>query len=472
MSCDRRRPETLRERIRILAFGGVLALMPTMIAPGARAADTPESIAERVHEATLENGLKVIVLPVTKAPVVTVQIWYRVGSRNERLGLTGLSHFLEHLMFKETDKLAPEEYSKIIQANGGEVNAFTTTDHTTYFEALNSDRLGLVLDLEADRMANLKLREETFEPEKRVVMEERRLRSVDNPWGALYEETFAAAFHAHPYMWPVIGWMSDIESSRLEDVKDYYKTYYRPNNAVAVIVGNVDGDAAIAEVRRAFGGIAAGSPPRPVTSIEPPQVGERRVFVKKEANLPAILWTYKVPNLSSPDSYALEVLATVLSDGDSSRLYRRLVIEQRLLLDVSADNPFLSVDPGLFFVTGQVLPDKKVEDVEAALESELKALTSTPVSDREIEKAKNQIEAQFVFAQDSNFYQAMLLGRFEMCGNWRSIDRYLPEIRKVTAADIQRVVREYLIPDRRTAAILVPTGPAKHPVPPPSGMLH
>ena len=458
--------------VRILAWWGVFALMQTLLAPDSQASAGPQSIAERVREAILENGLKVIVLPVTKAPVVTIQIWYRVGSRNERLGLTGLSHLLEHLMFKETDKLAPEEYSKIIQANGGEVNAFTSSDSTTYFETLSSDRLSLVLDLEADRMANLKLREETFEPEKRVVMEERRLRSVDNPWGALYEETFSAAFRAHPYMWPVIGWMSDIEFSRLEDLKAHYETYYRPNNAVVVIVGNVEPDAAIGEVRRAFGGVPAGPQPRAVTSVEPPQVGERRVFVKKEANLPAVLWTYKVPNLSSPDSYALEVLATILSDGDSSRLYRRLVIEKRLLLDVSADNPFSSVDPSLFSITGQVLPDKKVQDVETVLENELKTLASTPVSERELEKAKNQIEAQFVFAQDSNFYQGMLLGRFEMCGGWRSLDSYPSEIQKVTAADVQRVAGEYLVPDRRTAAILVPTGPAKHPVAPPSGMLH
>lgn len=429
-------------------------------------------MAERAREAVLENGLKVIVLPITKAPVVTIQIWYRVGSRNERLGLTGLSHLLEHLMFKETDKLGPEEYSKIIQANGGEVNAFTSSDYTTYFETLNSDRLALVLDLEADRMANLKLREETFEPEKRVVMEERRLRSVDNPWGALYEETFSAAFRAHPYMWPVIGWMSDIEHSRLEDLKAHYDTYYRPNNTVVVIVGNVDVEATFREVRRAFGGIPAGPLPRPVTAAEPPQTGERRVFVKKEANLPALLWAYKAPNFASPDSYALEVLATILTEGDSSTLYRRLIIEQRLLLDISADNPFLSMDPGLFTITGQLLPDKKVEDVEAALEAEIKRLASTPVSDRELEKAKNQIEAQFVFGQDSNFYQGMLLGRFELCCGWRNLDRYLPEIRKVTAADVQRVVREHLVPDRRTVAVLVPTGPAKHPVAPPSSMVH
>lgn len=437
-----------------------------------RAGAGSELIGAGVREATLDNGLKVLVLPVTKAPVVTLQIWYRVGSRNERLGTTGLSHLLEHLMFKETDKLKPEEFSKIIQANGGELNAFTTADYTTYFETLSADRLALALELEADRMSNLKLREETTEPEKRVVMEERRLRSVDNPWGALYEEMNAAAFRAHPYMWPVIGWMHDIQSATLADIRAHYETYYRPNNAIVVVVGNVDPDVAFEQIRKAFGSTAAGPSPPPVTEVEPPQLGERRVIVKKEANLPALVWAYKVPNIKSADSYALEVLATILSDGESSRLYRKMVIEKRLLLGVNADNPLLSLDPNLFTLSGQLLPDKKVEDVEAALEKEVEAIASSPVSDRELQKAKNQIEAQFVFAQDSNFYQAMLLARFELIGDWRSLDGYLPEIRKVAAEDLQRVARQYLVPDQRTAGILVPTGPAKHAAAPPPEMLH
>ncbi|MGH7858684.1 MAG: M16 family metallopeptidase [Candidatus Binatia bacterium] len=432
------------------------------------------SLLDQVREATLDNGLKVLVLPVTKAPVVTLQIWYRVGSRNEVLGRTGVSHLLEHLMFKETEKLKPEEFSKIIQANGGELNAFTSSDNTTYFETLSSDRLELALGLEADRMMNLKLRPETVEPEKLVVMEERRLRSVDNPWGALYEETTAAAYRAHPYMWPIVGWMKDIEATRLEDIIAYYRLYYRPNNAIVAIVGNVDPDAAIDQVRRHFGELEAGPLPPAVTSVEPPQIGERRVLVKKEANLASLLWMYKVPNLQHPDSYPLEVLSTLMADGDSSRFYRKLVVEQRLVLDVNADNPFLSLDPGVFTIAGQVLPGRDVNEVESALEREIRELAESPVGARELQKAKNQIEADFVFAQDSNFYQAMLLARFELLGDWRGLDRYLPGIRKVTAEDVQRVAREYLISDRRTVGILVPTGPPKQPVPPasPTEILH
>jgi zinc protease len=457
---------------RFVLWLGVMVMTQTLAVSDTGAENGSEPISSRVREATLQNGLKVLVLPVTKAPVVTLQVWYRVGSRNERLGTTGLSHLLEHLMFKETDKLKPEEFSKVVQANGGELNAFTTSDYTTYFETLSSERLGLVLGLEADRMSHLKLREETTEPEKRVVMEERRLRSVDNPWGALYEETNAAAFRAHPYMWPVIGWMRDIESTTLADISTHYQTYYRPNNAIVVVAGDVDPDRTLEQVRKAFGDARAGAEPPAVISVEPLQFGERRITVKKEANLPALLWAYKVPNVRNPDSYVLEVLATILADGESSRLYRRLVVEKRLLLDINVDNPLLSLDPNLFTLAGQLLPDKKVADVEAALEKEIEEIGTKPVTERELTKAKNQIEAQFVFAQDSNFYQAMLLARFELIGDWRGLDGYLPAIRKVTAEDLQRVAREYLIPDHRTTGILVPTGPAKHAAPPPSGMVH
>lgn len=432
---------------------GVFLLMST-----SAIAASAGSLTDRVREATLANGLTVLVLPVRKAPVVTVQIWYRVGSRNEQLGKTGLSHLLEHLMFKATEKLEPEEFSRIIQANGGEFNAFTSNDHTTYFETLSSDRLELALELEADRMANLKLDAETIEPEKLVVMEERRLRSVDNPWGALYEEAAAAAYRAHPYGWPVIGWMKDIESTRVEDLQSHYRTYYSPNNAMVVIAGNVEADDAIALVKKHFESIPAASPPPPVIAEEPPQLGERRIRVHKEANLASFLWMYHVPNVNHADSMALEVLTTILSGGDSSRLYRKLVVEKRLLLDVGTDNPFLSVDTGTFSVSGQVLPGKDVSEAETAIEAELEAIRSEPVGERELRKAKNQIEAEFVFAQDSNFYQAMLLGRFEMVGDWRGLDRYLDGIEAVTAEDVRRVAATYLVPKRRTVAILVPHG--------------
>jgi zinc protease len=450
-------------------FLGAVAAMTVALSSPAPAISS-EQIAPRVREAVLENGLKVLILPIGKAPVATVQVWYRVGSRNEQLGKTGLSHILEHMMFKGTEKVGPEEFTKIVQRNGGESNAFTSTDYTTYFETLAADRLPK--KLEADRMRNLRLVEELFEPERKVVMEERRLRSVDNPWGALFEELSAAAYRAHPYMWPIVGWMRDLETLSLADLQAHYDLYYAPNNAVVVIAGDVDPEATLEQVRQTFGELAPGKPPPPVTPVEPPQNGERRVTVKKEANLASVVWAHHVPNVSHPDAFPLELLATVLSGGESSRLYRRLVIEKRLVLDVSADYPLLSLDPSLFTLTAQALPNGKVEEIEAAMAAEVDALIEKGVEERELEKAKNQLEAQFVFAQDSNFYQAMLLARFEFHGDWRGIDRYLPGIRAVTAADLQRVAKQYLGADQRTVGVLVPTGPAKTPVAPPGGTLH
>lgn len=439
--------------------------------PDESATAPPDEAPEaRVYEATLDNGLRMLILPIDKAPVVTLQVWYRVGSRNEQLGRTGLSHILEHMMFKGTDKLEPEEFDQIIQENGGNSNAFTSKDFTTYFETLRSDRLDIALELEADRMQNLKLDEEHFEPERNVVMEERRLRNVDNPWGALFEVTTAAAFVAHSYMWPIIGWMSDLESLRLEDLQRHYETYYTPNNALVVIAGNVDPEATAERVKAHFGSIPRGPDTPDVTLEEPPQSGERRVSVHKEANLPALVWAYRVPNGLHEDAYALEVLTTLLSEGESSRLHRRLVLEDRLLLGVSTDYPFLSLDPDLFTFTGQVLPGRKVEEVESVLAEEIEKVQDEPVSEKELQKAKNQLEAEFVFAQDSNFYQAMLLGRFELLRDWRDLDRYLPNLRAVTAEDVQRVARKYLVPEHRTVGVLVPTGPpdASAPPPPPS----
>jgi zinc protease len=273
-------------------------------------------------------------------------------------------------------------------------------------------------------------------------------------------------------MWPIVGWMKDLETVTLADLEAHYRTYYGPNNAILVVAGDVEPEATIELVRDTFGDLEAGPTPPPVTAVEPPQNGERRIFVKKEANLASVVWAYQVPNLAHADSFALEVLATVLSGGESSRLYRRLVIEKRLALDISADYPLLSLDANLFSLTAQLLPEKKPTDLEPALEKEVAALVEHGVQERELAKAKNQLEAQFVFGQDSNFYQAMLLARFELLGDWRGIDRYLPGIRAVSADDVRRVAREYLVADHRTVGILVPTGPSKAPVAPPSGMLH
>jgi zinc protease len=410
---------------------------------------------ERAREEILANGLKVILLEDHKAPVAVFQIWYRVGSRNESFGHTGLSHLLEHMMFKGTDKLAPEEYSRIIQRNGGDSNAFTTEDYTTYFATIASDRLGVVADLEADRMNHLTLSPEVFATERDVVREERRLRTDNNPTAALFEQLGAAAFTAHPYHNPIIGWMNDIAQATVTDVERHYRTYYVPNNAFIVAVGDFDSGELLQSLANTFGAIPPAPSPPGVRSIEPVQHGERRVELRRQAELPFVAIAYHVPNLRSHDAGALEVLARALAGGKSARLHHDLVYEQQLARSVGADYEYTSLDPGGFVLYAQPMPGQPTTRVEHALLKEIADLRDHPPEPREIEKAKNGIEASFLFAQDSLFYQALLLGQYEISGDWRWIDDYLPAVRAVTADDLLRVARFYLGSDNRTVATLV-----------------
>ena len=425
-------------------------------------------LREKVSETVLPNGIKVILLEDHKAPLITFQVWYRVGSRNEAWGRTGLSHLLEHMMFKGTQKYGPEDFSRIIQENGGNDNAFTTHDYTAYFENLSSDRIQVALDLESDRMQNLNLREEDFRTERMVVMEERRLRTEDNPFTILLEQFEATAFQIQPYHWPIIGWMEDIGRLTLEDLKSYYRTYYNPVNAFIVAVGDFKEEDLLSQIEKTFGSYPRGIPPNQEVGRESPQIGERRIFVKKEAQLPSILMGYHVPNMQDPDGYVLEVTGMLLSAGKSSRFYQNLVRDKRLVLDADADYSLLSRDPGLFYLSADPLPGKEVAEVEKALDQEIERLQQEKVEDRELEKVKNQLEASFIYAQDSIFSQAMLLARYEIVGGWRAADDYLPSIRKVTPEDIQRVAKRYLTPDNRTVGFVIPL-PFKEGKPPPGG---
>jgi zinc protease len=425
-------------------------------------------LKENVFETVLPNGLKVILLENHKAPLVTFHVWYRVGSRNEAWGRTGLSHMLEHMMFKGTEKVGPEEFSRIIQKNGGNDNAFTSRDYTAYFENISTDRVQVSIDLESDRMQNLLLREQDFRTERMVVMEERRLRTEDNPQANLQEHMEATAFLTSPYHWPTIGWKEDIERFTLDDLKAYYRTYYNPVNAILIVVGDFKREELLPKIEKAFGSIAKGIAPNQERDVDPRQIGERRIFVKKEAQLPYLVMGYHVPNLREPDSYALEVIATLLSAGKSSRLYQSLVREKRLVLSADADHSLLSRDPSLFYLSAELLPGKELAEVEKALDQEVERLKKELVGAQELEKAKNQIEASFVFGQDSLFYQAMLLARHEITLTWRAIDDYLPSIRKVSPEDIQGVAKKYLKPDNRTVGVLIPL-PPKEGNPPPAG---
>lgn len=412
--------------------------------------------AAEVQEVVLQNGLKVLLLEDPKSPAVTFQVWYRVGGRNEKDGKSGLAHFLEHMMFKGTPTTKPEEYSRIIAKNGGQSNAFTTADCTVYFATMSREKIHIELELEADRMANALLGETYFEPEKKVIQEERRLRTEDNPASALGELTSAVAYTIHPYRRPVVGWMEDIQNLTRQDLVDFYKLYYAPNNAFIVVVGDFATAELLPKIKAAFEKIPRGAEPPKVEVIEPEQRGERRVILKKAAELPIVLQFYHAPNLKSPDSFALDVLSVVLAGGRSSRLYRELVYQKRLARSVDADYNSLSVDPSGFSLYAQLLPGVEPASLEREMNRLVDKVKTELISERELQKAKNQIEAAFIFAQDSIYGQAMKIGFYEVAGGWRQMENYLDGIRKVTREDVRRVAKQYLDPDRRTVGTLIP----------------
>src|SRR5258705_122202 len=332
-----------------------------------------------VTEATLDNGLRVLIQEDPRNPIVAVQVFYRVGSRNERPGATGLAHFLEHMMFKGTPTRGRGEISRLIELNGGRDNAFTTKDMTGYHVNIAADRLDLVLTIEADRMRNLLLAPAEIDSERKVVMEERRTRIDDDPEGVVYEAMSSMAFLAHPYRWPIIGWMSDIEPINPAGLRAFYDTYYQPNNAILVIAGDVKAPDALALVRRHFGPIPRGADPAPVTALEPPQSDERRVIVRKEAaQLPVVNIAWHVPNFRSDDAPALEVLSMILSEGRASRLYRHLVYDKRMVLGAGGEYSYSSLDPTLFWFYATLLPGQTPEAVEQALLGEVEQLKKGP----------------------------------------------------------------------------------------------
>ena len=418
------------------------------------------SQAVEPKEFVLSNDMKVLLVEVPKAPVATVQVWYKVGSRNEVMGRAGLSHMLEHMMFKGTNRFPKGSFSRLIRKNGGMDNAFTSQDFTAYFENLAADRVTLALELESDRMQGLIFDANEFTTEREVVKEERRLRSEDDPQGALVEALFAQAFVSHPYHWPVIGWFADLDAMTLEDLQRHYDTYYSPNNATLVIVGDIKADTLIPTVAKLFEPIPKGPTPKPMLAAEPEQRGERRFMLKREAQVPFVMMGYRVPNYTSDDSYALNILESILSHGKSSRLYQTLVYDQKSALAVGAEYSLMQADPGLFYFYALVRPGEKVEAIEESLLKEIRRLKNEPPTDLELQRAKNQIEAGRVFEQDSNFRHAMILGEAETVGaGWRKVNQFIERTRAVTAQDVQRMASKYLIDDTRTVGMLIPQPP-------------
>ncbi len=443
------------------------------------AAWTAAASPAEVHEFKLDNGLKLIVKEDHRAPVVVSQVWYKVGSSYEHSGITGLSHVLEHMMFKGTRKHGPNEASRIISANGGRENAFTGRDYTVYFQQLEKSRLSVSFELEADRMRNLLLKEEEFAKELQVVMEERRLRTDDDPESLTYEHFTATAFLNGPYRNPVIGWMDDLENVKLDDLKQWYRTWYAPNNATVVVVGDVQPDEVFALAKKYFGPLKPSKlmPLKPRREVE--QKGMRRAIVKAPAELPYLLMGYQAPSLTAShgadgEPYALEVLSGILSGGNSARLAKHLVREDRIAASAGAGYNLYSRVPDLFMLEGTPAQGRSVAELEQALRDQIKRLQDEPVSEAELARIKAQVVAGKVYEQDSTFGQAMQIGNLETVGlDWRLQDTFVDRINAVTAEQIQQVARNYLNDDRLTIAVLepLPLDPNKKPRGPLDGHL-
>lgn len=443
-------------------FAGLL-LCAALLAGCAAAPGTPRSVqsAGPVHETTLANGLKVIVREDHRAPVVVSQVWYKVGGSYEYDGLTGISHVLEHMMFKGTPNHPPGQFSRIIAEHGGRENAFTGQDYTAYFQQLEQSRLPIAFELEADRMRHLTLDGEEFAKELQVVMEERRLRTDDNPQALTWEAFSAAAWQVNPYRHPIIGWMNDLEHLQVEDLRRWYQTWYAPNNATLVVVGDVEPHAVFALAERHYGSLQPShlTPPKP--RLEPPQRGERRIVVKAPAELPHLIMGYKVPTQKTADAdwkpYALEVLAGVLDGGRSARLERELVRGSQIAAAVSAGYNLSARLGDLFSFSATPAQGHDVAALEGALKAQLERLKKEPVSAEELARIKAQVTAAKVYELDSVFYQAMQIGVMETVGlDWRLLEDYPQRIAAVTPEQITAVAREFFTDDNLTVAVLEP----------------
>ena len=421
----------------------------------------PQVGLTQVHETTLSNGMKVLVKEDHRAPVVVSQVWYKVGSSYEDNGITGVSHVLEHMMFKGTEKHGAGEFSRIIAENGGSENAFTGRDYTAYFQQLEKSRLPISFQLEADRMRNLTLPQEEFSKEVEVVMEERRLRTEDNPSALTVEQFYATAFVSSPYHNPIIGWMNDLKNLNVDDLKTWYGRWYAPNNATLVVVGDVEAQAVFKLAEQYFGKLT----PSEVRTLKPrpeiPQLGERSITVKAPAKLPYMLMGYKVPVVNTAteewEPYALEMLTGILSGSGSARFPRELVREKQIAAGVTAGYDLFARQEDLFVIDATPAEGHSIEELRSAIEEQIARIKAEVVSEEELARIKAQVVAHKVYEQDSVFYQAMQMGLLETVGlGWEKLDEYPDRIRAVTAEQVQAVARKYLVNDSLTVAILEP----------------
>jgi zinc protease len=406
----------------------------------------------------LPNGLQVILLEDHAVPVVSVQVWYHVGSKDEKPGRTGFAHLFEHLMFKGSAHVGPEEHSRLIEAIGGLSNAATYDDYTQYFETFPGNYLERVLWLEADRMGSLNVDEANFKSEREVVKEERRDRIENQPYGFIEEDLHAAAFTVHGYHHTPFGSMADLNNATIDDVRDFFNTFYKPNNATLVIVGDFTSEQALDWANKYFDGIPASAQPIPrVSTPEPPQA-EERVVKKSYSNtpLPAVVIGYKIPARYTPDAYPLELASNILASGESSRLFQQLVYKDQIAAQTYGFGN-MSEDPNLFYAVAVLNAGHTAQEGEKALEGALAELKTQPVSAKELEKAKNQEIAGFILGRETDDERAAALAAAAVIGKDPGlVNTELIRYTKVTPADIERVAKDYFVQAHATVILVAP----------------
>ncbi|MDM8547437.1 pitrilysin family protein [Candidatus Venteria ishoeyi] len=418
-----------------------------------------------IYEFQLDNGLLLLVKEDHRAPVVVSQVWYKIGSSYEQAGKTGLSHLLEHMMFKGTAKHGPGEFSRIMAEQGAQENAFTSADYTAYYQKLEKNRLPISFAMEADRMRGLLFDAAAFEKERQVVIEERRTRTDDKPTSLTYEAFKSTAFQTSPYRNPTIGWPSDLKTMKLPDLQDWYRQWYAPNNAIVVVVGDVNPQQVYQLAQKHFGKLKPSTITPPTPRPEVKQHGIKRITVKRPAKLPYLLMGYKVPVLNSQqleaheqqDVYALELLAAVLDYGDSARLMRELVRGQEIATTVSASYDLFSRLDDLFVFSGIPAQAYDVQALEQAIRQQIKRLQTEVVSQQALQRIKTQFIANKIYEKDSVFYQAMQLGELAATGlDWRLAEQYIEQVTAITPAQLQSVAKKYFNDERLTVAVLEP----------------
>jgi zinc protease len=428
-----------------------------LLDPGATGASRPAKL--NYSMTTLTNGLKVVLLEDHSAPIVHAELWYHVGSKNEKPGRTGFAHLFEHMMFKGSKNVEPEGHPSWISSVGGQSNATTNEDATIYWQTFPAQYLPLVLWLEADRMATLRIDEAVFKNEREVVKEERRMRIDNQPYGRLNEIVYDQAFTVHPYKHPTIGSMKDLEAASIEDVRDFFRTFYVPNNATLVLSGDFDSKEALAMVERYLGRVPRSTKPVPRDiPKEPAQTKERRVRIEESWPLPAVVVAHHITFDGDPDSYPLHIASKVLSDGQSSRIYRKLVYEKQVALAAFGGGNIIE-HPNLFFAVAIVQPGKTPEEAANALIEELDKLRKEAISPAELQQAKNQFARDYIFSRESNKDKANQLAHAVVIhDDVKTADGEFDIFMNITQADVQRVAQKYFTPGNRLVITIMPKG--------------